>query len=89
MGNLVRQPCDPGPVWSRWTPFTVPMGNTSPSLGFCFPISEMEIGKPFPVSSLSSTKRRLEGMDKLTSCPGHRLCCQNMVSPQLWPVLGI
>lgn len=30
---------------------------------------------------LSSTKHRLGGLDKLTSHPGHKLCCQNVVSP--------
>lgn len=30
----------------------------------------MEIGKPFPVSSLSSSKLGLQGLDKLMSRPG-------------------
>lgn len=57
------------------------------SLGFCFPIYEMEIGKPFPVSSLSCTQHRLQGLDKLTSRLGHGLCCQNwspLGSDQTW-----
>lgn len=52
----------------------------SSSLGFCCPAYEMEIGN-FPFSSLSSTKHRPGGLDKLTSCLGHKLCCQNVVSP--------
>lgn len=55
---------------------------TLPEL-LCFGIYEMEIGKPFPVSSLSPTKHRLGGLDKRTPRPGHRLCCQNVISPPL------